>query len=448
MTNEKSCCGAAVRTEVADGLHFYWCEKCGRRGSANDAATAWAAFLSWKPVAKKPHNAREFVTAIHGRESELRTIAAPFVMGVNGLFQRIMAKNADYIASLSSPAYDKVWETEEGAASYMKAYEEAIEAGALLPDMGSIVPYGGTVKLILDVEAFRFALTTGASSPFEWVNIDPIYEGDIPFLRWGKRQGDFFIELSGAPIDRGNLAGVAVYGMRRGTGKIDGDMFPVKKLDAMAQEYSKPYQKSIDELTAYERAKSEGKEQFDADGRPFVIATVESKDGGKYAEQDAAMFRAAEASGTLKKDRNGEYAEKEMPKKGGGTWTKKVYRSSVENPGTETKRIYFDEIDCQYTSASGDKMYMKLAGKSFLGPYMKTRNSAAAIHEMQESEPSNMVSELVTRTADSLVCGGRDIITDEMSAESATVQVAEKAPIISAKKEKAPAATGKDDSLF
>jgi len=274
-------------------------------------------------------------------------------------------------------------------------------------------------------------------------------------LKWGKRQGDFFIELSGAPIDRGNLAGVAVYGERRGTGKIDGDMFPMKKLDAMAQEYSKPYQKSIDELAAYERAKSEGKEQLDTDGRAFVIASVESKDGGKYAEQDAAMFRAAESAGALKKDRNGEYAEKTMPGKNGKPdWTKKVYRSSVENPGTETKRIYFDDIDCQYTSASSDKMYMKLAGKSFLGPYMKTRNSAAAIHEMQEtpekSEP--IVSTLINRTSEAMTPDApAETVAISEHSEYGSIPVAEKAPIISAsKKEKAPAAAAKkgDEGLF
>jgi len=163
------------------------------------------------------------------------------------------------------------------------------------------------------------------------------------------------------------------------------------------------------------------------------------------------MFHAAEAAGTLRSDRNGEYAEKTMPGKNGKpNWTKKVYRSSVENPGTETKRIYFDEIDCQYTSASGDKMYMKLAGKSFLGPYMKTRNSAAAIHEMQEERPSDStdaVSTLINRTAEAMT---PDAQTEPVAlpAESVAVQVAEKAPIISAKKEKAPAATGKDDGLF
>ena len=201
--------------------------------------------------------------------------------------------------------------------------------GATLPDMGSVVPYGTTAELIPDVEAFRFACTTGSTAPFEWVNIEPRFEHDRCSM--GKRLGDFFIDFDDIPADRGKLVGVAVYGKRTGTGKIDGEYFDLKTLDALARKFSKGYQTSMRDIDDFNKARGEGKVKT-VDGREVIEKTVKGKDG--------------------KPD-----------------WT---------------KRVFFDEIDCPYTSpATSAKMYSKLAGKSFLGPYMKVRNSAAAVAEVR-----------------------------------------------------------------
>ena len=392
MTESKSCCGVAVRTEVADGLHFYWCEKCGRAGKGVDATSAWKAFAeSSERVTGRGNFERVAMLA----QSALERKAAPFIQSDHPALDRMIKKNVQYVASLTGDKYDAVWASPEGRESLMKALEESIEMGATLPEMGSVVPYGNTAELIPDVEAFRFALTTGASSAFEWVNIDPVYAND-GFTSSRTSDGQYLPSFAHITADRGDLQGVVVYCKIRTSGKIIGELMDMKTLDGMARKFSKPYQKAMRDIDDFRSVKAEGKTKTDAYGREYIEKVIK----GKGDKPD---------------------------------WTKK---------------IYLDEIDCPYTGPTAAKMYMKLAGKSYLWQYMKTRNSAAAIHEMQESEPSNMVSELVTRTADSLVCGGRDIITDEMSAESATVQVAEKAPIISAKKEKVPAATGKDDGLF
>jgi len=391
MTNEKSCCGVAVRTEVADGLHFYWCEKCGRAGKGIDAASAWAAFgESSERVTGRGNFERVAMLA----QSALERKAAPFIQSDHPALDRMIKKNVQYVASLTGDKYDAVWASPEGRDSLMKALEESIEMGATLPEMGSVVPYGNTAELIPDVEAFRFALTTGASSPFEWVNIEAVYAKDE--VRIGRLDGLFSLSFVNIPLDRGDLAGIAVYGKRRG-GATEGEFMPIKTLDAMARKFSKPYQKSMRDIDEFRSAKAEGKTKIDSYDREYLEKVIKGKPG---------------------KD----------------DWTKK---------------IYLDEIDCPYTGPTATKMYAKLAGKSFLGPYMKTRNSAAAIHEMQESEPSEaVVSELINRTSEAM--------TPVEPVESVALPaepIAEKAPVISAKeavkvKEKAPVTTGKDDGLF
>jgi hypothetical protein len=168
-------------------------------------------------------------------------------------------------------------------------------------------------------------------------------------------------------------------------------------LDAMARKFSKPYQKAMRDIDDFKSAKAEGKTKTDSYDREYIEKTIK----GKGDKPD---------------------------------WTKK---------------IYLDEIDCPYTGPTAAKMYAKLAGKSFLGPYMKTRNSAAAIHEMQEQEApreeSDVVSTLINRTAEAMT---PDASTETVAIPDPADSVAEKAPIISAKKEKAVVTTGKDDGLF
>ena len=393
MTQGKTCCGVAVRNEVAEGFHYYWCESCGRRGKGATADAAWTAFTqSSEHVTGRGNFEKVAMLA----RSAIERKAAPFVASDRPALDRLIKKNVEYISSLSGKGYDDVWATEEGRESMMKALEESIEMGATLPDMGSVVPYGGTVELIPDVEAFRFALTTGASSPFEWVNIEAVYEKDEVAI--GRNDGAFSLVFRNIPLDRGALAGIAVYGRRR-QGVTEGEFMPIKQLDAMARKFSKPYQKSMRDIDDFIKARSEGKTTIGDDGREWRTITFKGKSG--------------------KPD-----------------WDKKVY---------------FDEIDCPYTGPTAAKMYAKLAGKSFLGPYMKTRNSAAAIHELQDRmgtgdpEPSAVVEALINRTSEAFTPPEPTPAT--LAEQAGPEPIRETAPK-AATKEKAPVSAGKDDGLF
>ena len=322
-----TCCNQPISTSEKDGMHYLWCKTCKRNGKGATPAEAETAFNNWTP----PITAQGFAEYVHSKQEALYRRAAPFVRSDRSAFERMIQKNTEYIASLTGGRYDTVWNCEEGRESFARCLEESIEMGATLPDMGSVVPYGTTAELIPDVEAFRFACTTGSTAPFEWVNIEPRFEHDRCSI--GKRLGDFFIDFEDIPADRGRLVGVAVYGKRSGTGKIDGEYFDLKTLDALARKFSKGYQTSMRDIDDFAKARGEGKVKV-VDGREVIEKTVKGKDG--------------------KPD-----------------WT---------------KRVYFDEIDCPYTSpATSAKMYSKLAGKSFLGPYMKVRNSAAAVAEVREA---------------------------------------------------------------
>ena len=399
MTQGKLCtCGQAVQNQVDNGTHFYWCVSCGKAGKGVTADAAWKAFgESSERVTGRGNFERVAMLARTAMERK----AAPFVSSDRPALDRLIKKNVEYVSSLCGKGYDDVWATEEGRESMMKALEESIELGATLPEMGSIVPYGGTAELIPDVEAFRFALTTGASSPFEWVNIEAVYGNDV--VRIERHSGEFALIFANIPLDRGDLAGIAVYGKRRG-GATEGEFMPIKMLDAMARKFSKPYQKSMRDIDEFRAAKAEGKTKVDSYDREYLEKVIKGKPG--------------------KED-----------------WTKK---------------IYLDEIDCPYTGPTATKMYAKLAGKSFLGPYMKTRNSAAAIHEMQETPAQSeaMVGMLINRTTEAMTPDA-PTETAALPAESVAEKVTEKAPVISAtstegKRQKVTTAvtTAKDDGLF
>ena len=382
----KTCCNVPIATSESNGTHYYWCTACGRNGKGATPADAEQAFNAWTP----PITAQGFAQYVAGRHAELYKRAAPFVRSDRSAFERMIQKNTEYIASLTGGRYDAVWSCEEGRESFARCLEESIEIGATLPDMGSVVPYGTTAELIPDVEAFRFACTTGSTAPFEWVNIEPRFEYDDVLA--GKRLGDFFIEFREIPADRGKLVGVAVYGKRTGTGKIDGEYFDLKTLDALARKFSKGYQTSMRDIDDFNKARGEGKVKT-VDGRELIEKPMKGKDG--------------------KPD-----------------WTKK---------------IYFDEIDCPYTSpATSAKMYSKLAGKSFLGPYMKVRNSAAAVAEVRGETtpyedtfcpplPVQSLAELAAMTSGEL-------------APTQPAKNADKTPVNSAKPAKKPSAD--DAGLF
>ena len=89
---------------------------------------------------------------------------------------------------------------------------------------------------------------------------------------------------------------------------------------------------------------------------------------------DLAAFEAAKVAGKLKTEDGREYVEKAIPKRDGGTWNKKIFREDITNP---------------YDGPDRPEMLRKVAGKSFLQPYMRVRNSTAAMDELSTDVPES-----------------------------------------------------------
>jgi hypothetical protein len=77
-------------------------------------------------------------------------------------------------------------------------------------------------------------------------------------------------------------------------------------------------------------------------------------------------FRQAQVEGKTKRQGDREYFVKTINKKDGGTWDKTIYLDELVNP---------------YEGADQPEMLRKSAGKSFLNPYMKIRNSMSMAGE-------------------------------------------------------------------
>lgn len=346
-TNLPTCCGYLAKSgKKADDsgamIYAVWCETCGRKGTGPTPEAARSAFdkststaivnkiaPNRPPVRFDAAHVAEFVAE---NAVELSSIVAPFVKADRPLFDRMVKKNVRYVMGLEGGNWAKVWASESGRESIKDAMDEAFMLGATLPDMGCMVPYGEVAEFIPDVEAYRFAVTTGSSAPFVDLNIEPIFERDQ--YKITRKDGAFALEFTSILAERGEVKAIAVYGTTR-SGKQVGEVYPVSRLIEKARTHSQSYRSYLQDVQAFEVAKQEGKVK---------------RDGGR------------------------EYIEKNIPKRDGGTWN---------------KRIYLDELSNPYDGADRPEMLRKLAGKSFLAPYIKTRNSTAAIEELSESDDVN-----------------------------------------------------------
>ena len=133
-------------------------------------------------------------------------------------------------------------------------------------------------------------------------------------------------------VPRGELISIVVYGKYNRLGKIIGEVYDKDRLLEKAKKHSTSYRYYINDLKAFEYARSEGK----------II-----NDNGR------------------------ECFEKKMFKKGGSSWTKKIFIDELENP---------------YEGADQPEMLRKSAGKSFLKKYVRVRNSEAAINEIEQDD--------------------------------------------------------------
>lgn len=359
----KTCCGYICKTKVVNGESFVWCPYCDKKGKGRTMDEAEKAFDISTPAIVVLDDARKLPSYIASHATDLAQIAAPFVRSDRPAFNMMVKKNVRYVQSLTGKAYDETWTTKEGQESWLAALEDALILGATLPDMGCIVPFGKVVEFIPDVEAYRFAVTTGSSAPFESLEIEPIYEKDQ--YKIGRKEGNFSIEFTSITANRGDVIAIAVYGKHRATEKVIGEVYPVDRLIEKARAHSISYRQYLQDVAAFEAAKMEGK--------------VKSSEGR-------------------------EYIERKIPKKDGTTWDKRVYKDEMHNP---------------YEGADRPEMLRKLAGKSFLAPYIKTRNSTAAINELSADDDMSSLLDGALDAAFDVVPGDAVGVTAEVIAEDA-----------------------------
>jgi len=356
----KTCCNQEVKkskTQGQDGQNIYtiWCETCGRTGSGKTVQDSEASFDAWTnpeqaespaPVKNKiapaqsapPTNPNNLPSYIAAKTGEIATITAPFMRKDKPAFSLMVKKNTRYVMTQDTKQWRDVWATRDGQESVVAAMEEAFMLGATLPDMGCIIPFGGVVEFIPGVEAYSFAATTGGNSPFVDLNIESVYKNDI--VEVSRFNGNFSVEFKKIGVPRGDVIAVVVYGTHRATGKIIGEVYEASRLLEKATTHSASYR-------AY--------------------------------RSDLAAFEAAKVAGKLKTEDGREYVEKVIPKRDGGTWTKKIFREDITNP---------------YDGADRPEMLRKVAGKSFLQPYIRVRNSTAAMDELSESDEQEPVDAL------------------------------------------------------
>lgn len=321
-----TCCKKAVQKTNVAGEVFLQCTECGKRGKGATEAKAVEVFNA-SPVTKFS-NIENLPAFFASNANHFMQISAPFVAADKPAFAQMVKKNVRYVQNLPAEQYGKVLASESGRQSLIEALEEAFMMGATLPDMGCIVPYGEVAEFIPSVEAYRFALTTGTSAPFEEIEIEPIHKNDQ--YRVTRKDGSFSLEFISVSLPRGEVIGIAVYGKLK-NGKVVGEIYDKERLLDKAKAHSQTYKNYLANKAEFEQAKIEGKTLFEGER---------------------------------------EYIEKKMFKKGGDTWTKK---------------IYIDELTCPYVGGDQPEMLKKTAGKSFLAQFARVRNSTAAINELKDS---------------------------------------------------------------
>jgi hypothetical protein len=338
------CCGRAMRQFVkkSNGKTVYsvQCDVCGRRV---DGANGGEIEKKLKEgTANLPVTATQLPQYAAAHLSDLAHITVPFIARDRPALTRLVKNNVRYIINQKTDNFLDCWKSKEGQESIVHALEEALSLGAELGKMGSLVPFGGVVEFIPGVEAYEFALTNGSNPPFAWINIEMIHANDVYDIK--RVNGEFACSIKES-IPRGKLLAVAVYGYNNRLNHIIGEVYDTERLLGKAKQHSTSYRYYLQDLLAYEQARSEGKTKT-GNGR--------------------------------------EYFEKTMFKKDGSTWTKKLFVDDIMNP---------------YEGPDQPEMMRKLAGKSFLGKYARVRNAEAAMGEVVGGDPAG-VDDIVDSTID------------------------------------------------
>lgn len=397
-TTKVQCCNKPAkygqRTRDGKTYHAYWCETCGKRAWGETEAKARAEFV--KAASPGPGHGpdpngtdtqlaiptapEQLPAYVAGHMRELLAGSAAYID--RPALKRMVNRNVKYVVQNKNPGIVKLWNDREGQESIIRALEDAFELGATLPAMGSIVPFGTTCEFIPAVEAYEFALTQGQTAPFQWINIEAIHENDIRKIE--RKNGHFECSIQpGSP--RGEVAQVAVYGYETRRGLVIGELYDASRLIEKAETHSPSYRTYRRNMRLFEQARTEGNVGTDSSGREYAEVATDPEDD-PYFEQNKQRFEEAEKAGELNGSGKNQYAEVEIPKKGGGSFTKKIHRKDIEGA---TKRIYRDEMVNPYDGPDRPEMLRKAAGKSFLAKYVKVRNSVAAMDEMRSQPPES-----------------------------------------------------------
>lgn len=274
----------------------------------------------------KPKNANELMVMVNKNIDIFVDRSSP--VQDKPATKKMIEKNMRYISK--HKGLEKLWKTPEGQESILHAFGESLEHAATMPEMGSIVPFGGGAEFVPSIECYTYVLGNGKNAPFEDINIVLVHENDKTEVE--QDQGVFNVKIKyGMP--RGEIIAVCVYATRKDTGKRIGEVYDVERLIGKAATHSPSYKQHL----------------------------IDSED-----------FKRLEVEGKLKVDEHGKcYLEKTMYKKGGGTWTKKIYRNDLVNP---------------YDGPDRPEMLKKAAGKSFFRPFMRTRNAMAMSDEWEAED--------------------------------------------------------------
>lgn len=386
--NNPICCGipATIRENEewnGDTGTGVVCTKCNHSMFHVDRETAISEFMKGAKKVQQQNNKiapSRMELALSAKQGEWAIEAMPILSNDRSAFERLMHNNTvKYLDKINNDDKFKKVSVE----SIVYAIEEATIMGAELGKMGDIIPYGTVCQFIPSVEAYEFSLTNGVNAPFLDINIKAIYEGDEHTS--GLKNGDFFLDIM-SEGDKEKVIKVAVWGTLAKTGQIIGEVYSAKRLLEKAEGSSKPYQKYLKYMNAYEYQKSEGKTERDLNGREyFYYYDVADNSDDPYFEKSKQYFEQAESNGQLKSDSKGDYAVQSIPKKAGGTFDKRIYRYEIEGGSVKTK-IFIDELSNPYAGANQPELLRKTAGKSFLRRFSKVRNSEAAMHEVRSSK--------------------------------------------------------------
>ncbi len=408
--NTVLCCGKPVKKEFSreDNLYTVQCLSCGKWSGQVTMPAAMEAFkqlgkgkkTSTAPPKPTPQtqappprqqaqtkalvlNRDTFAESMVSRMTKLSRLTVPFVGRNRPALERLVTNNLRYVLTNKDERFMKVWETQEGVESIAYGIEEALSLGSELGKTGHLVVYGSVVEFIPAVEAFEFALTAGPEPPFSGITIEVIHKNDI-IKELYRDHGEYHCKVEHT-LPRGAVIGVAVYGYNNRLGMVIGEDYDAERLLGKAERHSPGYKSYKRQADAFEYARTEQRVHTDAEGREYAMVEFVSNTEDPYFEQNAERFREAEKEKKLKTDSKGEYAHVEIPKRDGGTFKKKIYRSVVEN-GTEMRHMYIDDLTNPYEGPDQAEMLRKTAGKSFLGKYAKVRNGEAAMDEVKKGD--------------------------------------------------------------